>query len=224
MNTDEHGWNRVRAWLMKVKLGAPGWRVWTWRWQIRTLAEDVERWVRTEADTERKWEKLYEGACERAAQMRSDRDGLLARCDQWEKMAEEQRERAQVLQQEVEGLRRGGILETDRANELGDRLRAVYHRAPAVVLETEAGQGRKDMERLMVLAGLAEGNPLWETVLSYADENERNEREVALKPDLVDSQRQYNAGRAAGAYDFAMALRELFVKAQQEARRMKGEK
>ena len=81
---------------------------------------------------------------------------------------------------------------------------------------------RKDLERLMVLAGLDEKNPLWQVVLSYADEHELNEREVALRPDLTDGQRQYNAGRAASAYDFAQGLRDLFVKAQQQAQKLKS--
>jgi len=101
------------------------------------------------------------------------------------------------------------------------RYEDLYIRVPGFVQE-RADQGRKDLERLMVLAGLDENNPLWQVVLSYADEHERTEREVALKPDMANEQRQYNAGRAASAYDFALGLRDLFVKAQQQAKKLKA--
>ena len=97
----------------------------------------------------------------------------------------------------------------------------IYARTPAIV--TDVGRKRQDLERLMVLAGLAPDDRLWNVVLSYADEHERNETEQALLPNLVDDARQYNAGRAASARDFASALRELRVQAEIAARKMKGE-
>ncbi len=93
----------------------------------------------------------------------------------------------------------------------------VYARTPAIV--TERAQKRADVERLMTLASLAKEDPLWKAVLSYADEHERNEAQVALMPDLSDGARQYNAGRAASARDFASALRDLRLKAEKEARK-----
>jgi len=101
------------------------------------------------------------------------------------------------------------------------RYEELYIRVPSFVKD-RPDQARKDLERLLVLAGMEEKNPLWQVVLSYADEHERTEREVALKPDLANEQRQYNAGRAASAYDFALGLRDLFVKAQQQARNLKA--
>jgi hypothetical protein len=71
----------------------------------------------------------------------------------------------------------------------------------------------------MVLGGLGEQDPLWRTVLSYADEHAQNERDAALVPELTDGDRQYRAGRAASAEDFCTALRALRIKAQQEARK-----
>lgn len=92
----------------------------------------------------------------------------------------------------------------------------VYARTPAIV--SEVGQKRVNVERLLVLAGLAEDDPLWMTVLGYADEHARNELQMALRPGLSDGDRQFNAGRASGAEDFASALRDLRLKAETEAR------
>lgn len=86
---------------------------------------------------------------------------------------------------------------------------------------TKEQRNHLDMERLMVLAGRPADDPLWKVVLSYADEHARNELLVGLAPGLNDSDRQYNAGRAASAEDFAIALRDLHRKAQQEAARLK---
>ena len=96
-----------------------------------------------------------------------------------------------------------------------------YFRAPGMV--TEAQQKRENLERLMALAGIEDSHPVWKTLLSYADEHARNEQEGALRADLTDSVRQYNAGRAASALDFAMALRDLRAQAAIEAGRMKKE-
>ncbi len=82
---------------------------------------------------------------------------------------------------------------------------------------TQAEQDRQDLERLLALADVGDSNPLWKTLLSYADEHAANEQEAALRPDLPDAVRHYNAGRAASALDFAQALRDLRVKAKQEA-------
>jgi hypothetical protein len=110
---------------------------------------------------------------------------------------------------------------SETMKEMRDRLQAVYARTPRIV--TAAEKGREDMVRLMVLSGLAPDNPLWNCVLSYADEHARNELQSALLPDLSDGVRQYNAGRAASAEDFASALRDLRLKAEREAARRKGE-
>lgn len=95
-------------------------------------------------------------------------------------------------------------------------LEGLYQRTPKVV--TEAGKSRENLERLMVLSGQEE-TELWKVVLKYLDEHESNELEYALKPDLNDEVRQFNAGRAACARDLAFAFRELMVEA---TRRNKG--
>jgi hypothetical protein len=96
-----------------------------------------------------------------------------------------------------------------------------YARTPAIV--SEAQQRRANLERLLVLAGLADDNPLWKVMLSYADEHARNELQVALGPGMSDADRQYNAGRAASAEDFATALRDLRMKAELEAKKLKSD-
>jgi len=85
---------------------------------------------------------------------------------------------------------------------------------------SDAERGRADVERLLALGGVPASHPIWRTVLSYADEHAANEQEGALRPDLSNDVRQYNAGRAAAALDFALALRELHTKAQIEAKKM----
>jgi hypothetical protein len=95
-----------------------------------------------------------------------------------------------------------------------------YHRAPAIF--TEQQRQRVNTERLHVLAGRPESDPLWQVVLSYADEHAHNELAVALSPGLSDSDRQFNAGRASSAEDFALALRDLHRKAQLDAARHKN--
>jgi len=85
---------------------------------------------------------------------------------------------------------------------------------------TEAEQQRANLERLLALAGVADSNPIWKTLLSYADEHASNEQEAALRPELGDAQRHYNAGRAASALDFALALRDLRTQANLEARKL----
>nr|WP_294577564.1 hypothetical protein [uncultured Rhodopila sp.] len=102
--------------------------------------------------------------------------------------------------------------------ELTERGEAVYVRTPAMV--TEAQQKHENLERLLVLAGRSDQDPLWRTVLSYADEHERNERQAGLRPGLSDGERHYEAGRAASASDFASALRDLKLKAELEARKV----
>lgn len=84
---------------------------------------------------------------------------------------------------------------------------------------TEAQQSRADLERLLTLADIHDEHPVWKTLVSYVDEHARNEQEAALAPNLSNDIRQYNAGRAAGALDFAVALRELRQHAQMEARK-----
>lgn len=101
-------------------------------------------------------------------------------------------------------------------SQLSTRLAAVYQRTPEFV--SERAKKHADAQRLLVLAGLSEEDPLWKVVLSYADEHARNERQVAFGPGLDDGQRQYNAGRGASAEDFCAALRDLRVMAVQQAR------
>lgn len=96
----------------------------------------------------------------------------------------------------------------------------LYARTPAIV--NEAARKRSDLERLLVLAGRSEEDPLWKTVLSYADEHERNELDFALKPGMTDADRQFAAGRASGARDFAMALRDLKAESDRTAHREKA--
>lgn len=97
-----------------------------------------------------------------------------------------------------------------------------YFRMPVIV--SDAQQKRADLERLLALAGVSDSNPIWKTVLSYIDEHARTEQEFALGPDLPDSVRQYNAGRAASALDLAMALRDLKVQANLQAKKIEGKK
>ena len=99
---------------------------------------------------------------------------------------------------------------------------APYYVRPRIVTETD--QNRQNLERLMALAGVGSSNPVWKTVLSYVDEHAANEQEAALRPDLTNDVRQYNAGRAASALDLALALRELHTQAQIEAKKIEGRK
>lgn len=124
----------------------------------------------------------------------------------------------ELEQRATEAERRAGELRRER-DELQTRLDAIYQRTPLAV--SEEGKRHQDMERLLVLAGLSKDDPLWKTVLSYADEHERNEAQTALAPGLSDGERQYNAGRAASASDFASALRDLRVKAVIESAKQK---
>lgn len=71
---------------------------------------------------------------------------------------------------------------------------------------------REEIERTAALANATE-HPIYKAILSYADEHARNEHEAALAANLTNEQRQYNAGRSASAYDFALALRELQARA-----------
>jgi hypothetical protein len=200
MNTDAHERRGLvencRLKIASWILGKSGWRKIQKPWSEAAQAEL------------RRWEGCYDEAQARANRMREQ-------ADQWEKMAEEQRASRLVLEKRADGL-------LEECRQWEKRLKDVYYRRPAIVMP-QGNQKRRDLERLMVLAGLDEKNDLWQVVLSYADEHEQKERESALGPDLTDDVRQYNAGRAAGAYDFATALRELFSEAQMEAKRLKGE-
>ena len=93
-----------------------------------------------------------------------------------------------------------------------------FFQSPRILTEVE--QQRANLERLLALAGVGDSNPVWKTLLSYADEHAANEGESALRPDLTDAQRHYNAGRAAGALDFALALRDLRTQANLEAKKL----
>ena len=95
-----------------------------------------------------------------------------------------------------------------------------YFAAPLVL--SEAQRDRRNLERLMSLAGMGQ-SAVWQTALSYADEHAANEQEAALRPDLTDSVRQYNAGRAACALDFACALRDLQAEAERQAAKLKAD-
>jgi hypothetical protein len=192
---------KIRGWISKLT---------DWLRVERRLEQMRERCRQQCLEMEKKWEKLHEEAL-------AARDGMRARCDQWEKMAEEQRERANQFEAKY-GQTLEQLLELKAlAKELEQR--SEYFCRPSIVMRSEAEQARKNLERLLVLAGLDEKNPLWQVILSYADEHEQTERETALKPDMADTQRQYNAGRAASAYDFALALRDLYREAQLEARK-----
>ena len=103
----------------------------------------------------------------------------------------------------------------------GDARPTTYFRSPRIL--TEAEQNRANLERLLALAGVSDSHPVWKTLLSYADEHAANEQEAALAPNLANDVRQYNAGRAASALDFATALRELRTQAQLEARKIQKE-
>lgn len=98
---------------------------------------------------------------------------------------------------------------------------ARYFQRPRVL--TDAEQGRANLERLLALADVGDANPVWKTLLSYADEHAANEQEAALRPDLSNEVRQYNAGRAASALDFATALRDLRAEAKRQAEKQKKE-
>lgn len=165
----DFGLAELRVWLASRILGKAGWaRVW------KPFREAQE-------SSERRWERSYEEACQRADKLREN-----------------------------------------MANELRGRLEALYYRRPGIVVG-KPDQARRDLERLMVLAGMDERNALWQTVLSYADESEQDERKEALGPNLSNDARTYNNGRAAHAYDFATALRELYAEAQRKAKAGQGE-
>ena len=93
-------------------------------------------------------------------------------------------------------------------------------RRPLVMSQAE--QRREELERVLALAGAAE-HPLFKAVLGYADEHARNEHETALVPNLTNEQRQFNAGRSAAAYDFAIALRQIQAAAEAKANKLKQE-
>lgn len=93
-----------------------------------------------------------------------------------------------------------------------------YFLTPKIL--TEAERDRQNLERLLALAGMGDANPVWKTLLSYADEHARNEQEAALAANLTNEQRHYNAGRAASALDFALALRDLRAQADREAKKL----
>lgn len=171
----------------------------------KSKVEQAEAKLRATEASILHWEKCYEEAC-------AGRDAMRERCDQWEEAADEQRARTKKFEASEQGL----IIER---NELLRRIEALYYQRPGIVADGKPEQERRNLERLLVLAGLDEKNSLWQVVLSYADEHERTERETALKPDLADAQRQYNSGRAASAYDFAIALRDLYREAQLEAKK-----
>jgi len=95
-----------------------------------------------------------------------------------------------------------------------------YFQSPRILTEVE--QQRQNLERLLALAGIGDSNPVWKTLLSYADEHAANEQESALAANLTDAQRHYNAGRAASALDFALALRDLRTQANLESKKLQG--
>lgn len=240
MNTDKHRWGKV---VEGCRVKVAGWL------RGKALMPEEVTWRKLLEATEKKWEKIYETAC-------LGRDGLRQRCDQWEQMAGEQRERASKAEGQVETLRKDLLRVCEEGLTLKEKLERVghereclkrqgeaweqrhtelYQRRPSITANSsETQQARKDLERLLVLAGMPESNPIWQTVLSYADEHERTEREAALRPEaypagatypgraMTDGERHYNVGRAGSAYDFALALRDLWVKAQVEAGKMKG--
>lgn len=100
------------------------------------------------------------------------------------------------------------------------RLHAVTGRTEAP--RTEAEQSRTNLERWFTLAGFETDHALWQAVLALADESERIEMECALQPNLDDATRQFNAGRAACASNFASHLRDQMVVARQRAAQMKS--
>lgn len=112
------------------------------------------------------------------------------------------------------------ILRWLRRRELAAIQARLYQRTPRIV--TEEAQKRANLERLMALADVGTDHPVWNVVLSYLDEHEQNEMEAALRSDLDDAGRHYNAGRAASARDLATALRQLQLQAETEARKLKG--
>lgn len=93
---------------------------------------------------------------------------------------------------------------------------------PAPRPRTAAEQTRLNLERLFALAGRPQDDPLWQVVLSLADEHLENELRSALAPSLTGGDRHYNAGRAASAADFVQVLRDLRLRAEQEARKAKN--
>jgi hypothetical protein len=99
------------------------------------------------------------------------------------------------------------------------RLTEIFKR-PLVISATE--QKREELERVLALAGAAE-HPIFKAVVSYADEHARNEHETALAPNLTNEQRQFNAGRSAAAYDWAIALRQIQAAAEAKANKLKAE-
>lgn len=105
--------------------------------------------------------------------------------------------------------------------DLQRRLEAVYQRTPAFV--SEAQSKNANAQRMMVLAGVADDNPLWRTILSLIDEHERNQFDAVMPPNLDDANRHYNAGRCADAHDLASALRDCLQLARQQAKKMNPE-
>lgn len=178
---------RTKGTKMNLNLKFWTWELWSYRTKIRTLEREV-------------------------AYLKTGESGA-------EKMVEFLRQRNEQLCQEVEGetSKRCKAEEQLRKEKLEceARLCAIYHRVPLPVKRAEMfvvhGKTlpKQDVERLQTLAATGDEDPLWKTVLSYVDEHEANEREMALRPGLNDGDRQFNTGRAANAYDFACLLRDL---------------
>lgn len=115
------------------------------------------------------------------------------------------------------GIGRKGICEECARIELAAQERMA---APL----TADAERRVQTQRTLALAGITDEHPVWQAVLALADENARNMRSVAFRPALADGVRQFNAGGAANAEEFAGQLRRHRQLAVQHARRLKGDK
>jgi hypothetical protein len=92
----------------------------------------------------------------------------------------------------------------------------LYHRTPAASTADE--KNHANLRRWVTLKGTAADDPLWRAVLELADEHERNARDAALRPGLSDGERQYGAGYAAAADDFATNLRDQKAEAEKKVK------
>jgi hypothetical protein len=93
-------------------------------------------------------------------------------------------------------------------------LRGIFQKRPnvqykrAYVAESDAARSHAELARDMALAGVDEGHPVWNAVLSLVDEHAESEGKAALAPNLTNEQRQYAAGAAATAEYLAQMLRD----------------
>ena len=88
-------------------------------------------------------------------------------------------------------------------------------------VQTSPERAHAELQRDIALAGISEIHPLWQAVLSLADEHAAGETAAALAPNLTSEQRHYAAGAAATAEYLAQMLRDARALAVQRMAKQK---